>query len=93
MCEGQPRIGVEIDRPTILEEGRELFVDLSSILCWWFEIQGMQTYNFFDEFQTLFAGVYCRYHRVRVASLQFSTALLSSFLWEATYDTVHWAVK
>ena len=35
-------------RPTTLEEGWELFVDFSSILCLWFEIQGMLTYNFFD---------------------------------------------
>ena len=28
--------------------GPELFVDFSSILCLWLEIQGMRTYNFFD---------------------------------------------
>ena len=35
-------------RPTTLEEDRKLFVDFSSILCLWCEIQGMRTYNFFD---------------------------------------------
>ena len=35
-------------RPTTFEEDRELFVDFSSILCLWFEIQGMRTYNFLD---------------------------------------------
>ena len=35
-------------RPTTLEGDRELFVDFSSILYLWFEIQGMRTYNFFD---------------------------------------------
>ena len=40
-------------RPTTLEEDREFFVDVSSILCLWFEIQGMRTYNFLTEFQTL----------------------------------------
>ena len=35
-------------RPTTLEEDQQLFVDFSSILCLWFEIQGMRTYNFFD---------------------------------------------
>ena len=35
-------------RPTTLEEDREIFVDFSSILCLWIEIQGMRTYNFFD---------------------------------------------
>ena len=35
-------------RPTTLEEDRELFVDFSSILCLWFEIQAIRTYNFFD---------------------------------------------
>ena len=35
-------------RPTTLEEDRKLFVNFSSILCLWFEIQGMRTYNFFD---------------------------------------------
>ena len=35
-------------RPTTLKEDRELFVDFSSILCLWFEIQDMRTYNFFD---------------------------------------------
>ena len=34
-------------RPTTLEEDQELFVDFSSVLCLWFEIQGMRTYNFF----------------------------------------------
>ena len=34
--------------PTTLEEGRELFVDFSLILCKWFEIQAMRTYNFFN---------------------------------------------
>ena len=33
-------------RPTTLEEDRELF--FPSILCLWFKIQGMRTYNFFD---------------------------------------------
>ena len=28
--------------------GPETFVDISSILCLWFEIQGMRTYNFLD---------------------------------------------
>ena len=36
-----------IPRPTTLEEDRERF-DFSSILCLWFEIQGLRTYNFFD---------------------------------------------
>ena len=35
-------------RPTTLEEDQELFVDFSSILCLWFEIQAMRTYNIFD---------------------------------------------
>ena len=35
-------------RPTTLEEDRELFVNFSLILCWWFEIQDLRTYNFFD---------------------------------------------
>ena len=35
-------------RPRTLEKDRELFVDFSSILCVWFEIQGLRTYNFFD---------------------------------------------
>ena len=35
-------------RPTTLEEDREIFVDFSSILCLWFQILGMRTYNFFD---------------------------------------------
>ena len=35
-------------RPTTLEEDRELFVDFPLILCLWFEIQGMRTYNIFD---------------------------------------------
>ena len=35
-------------RPTTLEEDQELFVDFSSILCLWFAIQAMRTYNFFD---------------------------------------------
>ena len=37
-----------IPRPTTLEEDRERFADFSSILCLWFEIQAMRTYNFFD---------------------------------------------
>ena len=40
-------------RPTTLEEDRKIFVDFSSILCLWFEIQGMRTYNFLTGFQTL----------------------------------------
>ena len=35
-------------RPTTLEKERKLFVDFSSILCLWFEIQAMRTYNIFD---------------------------------------------
>ena len=35
-------------RPTTLEEDWNLFADFSSILCLWFEIQGLRTYNFFD---------------------------------------------
>ena len=35
-------------RLTTLEEDRELFVDFPLILCLWFKIQGMRTYNFFD---------------------------------------------
>ena len=35
-------------RPTTSEEDRKLSVVFSSILCLWFEIQGMRTYNFFD---------------------------------------------
>ena len=35
-------------RPTTLEEDRELFVDFSLMLCLWFEIHDMRTYNFFD---------------------------------------------
>ena len=35
-------------RPTTLEEDWKLFVDFSSILYLWFEIEGMRTYNFFD---------------------------------------------
>ena len=35
-------------RPTTLEADRELFVNFSLILCLWFEIQGLRTYNFFD---------------------------------------------
>ena len=35
-------------KPTTLEEDWKLFVDFSSILCLWFEIQGVGTYNFFD---------------------------------------------
>ena len=35
-------------KPTTLEEDRKIFVDFSSILCLWFEIQAMRTYNFFD---------------------------------------------
>ena len=35
-------------RPTTLEEDRKLFVKFSLILCLWFEIQGLRTYNFFD---------------------------------------------
>ena len=35
-------------RPTTLEEDRELFVNFSLILCLWFEIQDLRTYNFFD---------------------------------------------
>ena len=35
-------------KPTTLEEDWKLFVDFSSILCLWFEVQGMRTYNFFD---------------------------------------------
>ena len=42
-------------RPTTLEEPRELFVDFSSILGLWFEIQGMRTYNILTEFQALSA--------------------------------------
>ena len=34
--------------PITLEEGRELFVDFSSILGLWFEIHGMRTHNFLD---------------------------------------------
>ena len=34
-------------RPTTLEEDWELLADFSSILCLWFEIQAMRTYNFF----------------------------------------------
>ena len=34
-------------RLTTLEEDWELFVDFSSSLCLWFEIQAMRTYNFF----------------------------------------------
>ena len=34
--------------PTTLEEDQELLVDFSSILCLWFAIQDMRTYNFFD---------------------------------------------
>ena len=34
-------------RPTTLEEDRKLFVKFSLILCLWFEIQGLRTYNFF----------------------------------------------
>ena len=34
-------------RPTNLEEDWEHFVDFSSILCLWLEIQGMRTHNFF----------------------------------------------
>ena len=33
-------------RPTTLEEDRELFVDFSPILCLWFEIHAMRTYNY-----------------------------------------------
>ena len=40
-------------RPTTLEEDRGLFVDFSLILCLWFEIQSVRTYNFLTEFQTL----------------------------------------
>ena len=40
-------------RPKTLEEDRELFVDFSSISCLWFEFQGMRTYNFLTELQTL----------------------------------------
>ena len=39
-------------RLTTLEEDQKLFVDFS-ILCLWCEIQGMRTYNFLTEFQTL----------------------------------------
>ena len=35
-------------RSITLEEDRKLFVDFSSILCFWFEIQGMRTYNVFE---------------------------------------------
>ena len=40
-------------RSTTLEEDWELFVDFPSILCLWFEIQSMRTYNFLTEFPTL----------------------------------------
>ena len=42
-------------RPTTLEEDREILVDFTLILCLWFEIHGMRTYNFLTEFQTLMA--------------------------------------
>ena len=34
-------------RSTTLEEDGELFVDILSISCFWFEIKAMRTYNFF----------------------------------------------
>ena len=40
-------------RPTTLKEDRELFVDFSSILCLWFEIQDMGPTTFLTEFPTL----------------------------------------
>ena len=40
-------------RPAILVEDWELFVHFSSAVCLWFEIQGMRTYDFSTEFQTL----------------------------------------
>ena len=38
-------------RPTTLEEDRELFVEFSSILCFWFEIQGMNPTTFWLSFK------------------------------------------
>ena len=35
-------------KPTTLDEDWELFLNFSSILCLWFEIQGRRTDNFFD---------------------------------------------
>ena len=38
----------QVHQSETLEEDQELFVDFSLIFCWWFEIQGKRTYNFFD---------------------------------------------
>ena len=46
-------------RPTTFLEDWELFVDFSSILCLWFEIQDMRTYNLLTEFQTLMLWHIC----------------------------------
>ena len=70
-------------RPTTLEEDRKLFVKFSLILCLWFEIQGLRTYNFFDwisntDVLTLLTGLF---HKSESADLESKWKLTRTYIY------------
>ena len=71
------------------EEDRELFVDFSSILCLWFDIQDMRTYNFFDQVPKTGVNRWTQHTEAKTKWLTFCIQFEMHFIeWKLVYFEV-----